>query len=373
MRRAIFTKSDVSRKAFLEKFLKDSGKPLALYFHPKNRSKLVRLEAPGCEVKYFAYEDMTKTDEWLSINALVGDSTALIIDNFSRYPRIASEKFKSLYRIEKRCPVKALADIVPFTLDIQYLYTPFSILGRDILGYSHYYAFRENYNEVDADGNMRFSHDFDLLSDKIAPFVEIDYPQFLCRDRQTVEAPIADSEMSQYQQVRDELFKAKEFSPQRVVTKLADMVHAFESRQKTLIDLVARLKGKTVVLTNLASYAKQAQKACKDAGLEVTATSYQLGTIGDFDNCIYLESPIVKTYFLLDVESRMRDNCKVFHVLGNSKVDQHLHRTLIDELNQINDFTQELYRAKGRQASAKAVPTKECASGGTRADQLALF
>jgi hypothetical protein len=372
MRRAIFTKSDSTRIDFLEKFLADTEKPLALYFHPKNRASRVRLNA-SCEVKYFAYEDITKTDEWLTINALIGDSTALIMDNFSRYPRISSEKFKSLQRIEKRCPTKAIADIVPFTLDIQYLYTPFSLLGRDILGYSHYYAFRENYHESDADGNVRFSHDFDLLTDKIAPFSEIDYSAFLCPDRETILSQSSGAETLAYQQARDELFAAKEFSPQRVVTKLADIAHAFDSRIDALIKLASKLSGKTLVLTNLASYAKRAQKACKDAGCEVTATSYQLGASGDFDNCIYLESPIVKTYFLLDVESRLREDCKVFHMLGETKVDQYLYKTLTDELTQINDFTKELNRAKRRQASPKAIPAKECTSGRARANQLALF
>lgn len=372
MRRAIFTKSDVTRKQFLQNFLAEAGSPIALYFHPKNRKSQVRLDT-SCNVRYFAYEDMTKTDEWLTVNSLLSDSTALILDNFSRYPKIASEKFKSLYRIEKRLKAKAIADIVPFTMDIQYLYTPFSLLGRDILGYSHYYAFRENYHEADANGNVRFSHDFDLLTDKIAPFAEIDYLAFLCPDRAIIEAPATANESAMYQSARDEMFAAKEFSPQRVVTKLADLVHAFDSRIQAVIDHLPRVKGRTLILTNLLSYAKQAQEACKDAGFDVVATSYQIGTNGDFDNCIYLESPIVKSYFLLDVESKLRDSCKVFHVVGDTKVDQHLYKTLIDELTQINDFTQELNCAKRRQTSPQTVSAKERASGGTRENQLALF
>jgi hypothetical protein len=351
MRRAIFTKSDERRKQFLQDFLDEADSPIALYLHPKNRKAQVQLETP-CNVRYFAYEDMTKTDEWLAINSLVSDSTALILDNFSRYPKIASEKFKSLYRIEKRLKVKAIADIVPFTLDIQYLYTPFSLLGRDILGYSHYYAFRENYHEADADGNVRFSHDFDLLTDKIAPFSEIDYSAFLCPDRSIIETETTADEALAYQKTRDLLFAAKEFSPQRVVTKLADLIHAFDSRIQSVIRMLPTMKGRTLILTNLSSYAKQAQKACKDAGFDVVATSYQIGADYDFDNCIYLESPIVKSY---------------------TKADQHLYKTLIDELTQINDFTQELNRAKRRQTSPQAIPAKECASGGTRENQLALF
>jgi hypothetical protein len=128
-----------------------------------------------------------------------------------------------------------------------------------------------------------------------------------------------------------------------------------------------------VVLTNLKSYAKAAEKIASDAGLDITATSYQLGVDGDFDNCIYLESPIVKSYYLLDIESRLRPDCRVFHILGDTKVDQYLYKALIDEITQIDEFTQELSSAKRRQASQKVIPAKECTPSGSGSYQMALF
>jgi hypothetical protein len=128
-----------------------------------------------------------------------------------------------------------------------------------------------------------------------------------------------------------------------------------------------------VVYTNLKDYAKRVEKVAKDSGLKITATSYQLGANGDFDNCIYLESPIVKSYFMLDAESRLKPDSRVFHVLGDTKVDRYLYGNLINEITQIDKFTQELSRAKGRQASPQTIPAKECASSGSGAHQLALF
>jgi hypothetical protein len=372
---AAFISKDYSqRQWFVEQFLSRSGLPLAIYIYPKNRKKeFVPPQVSGCTVRCFTYEDMNQTDQWLTINSLVSPQTALILDNSSRYPKMSSPKALSLIRLEKMLKVKAIVDIVPFTLDIQYLYTPYSYLGREILGYAHYYAFRENYHELDSEGNVRFSHDFDLLADKIAPVTEIDYDRFLCPQRETIDVVSTEREMESYQALRTECFNAKEFSPRVVITKLADHAHAFDSRLQAMVSLLTKLSGSTLVLTNLSSYAKRAEKIAKDAGRKITATSYQLGAKGVFDNCIYLESPIVKSYFMLDAESRLAPNCQVFHILGDTKVDRYLYKTLMDEITQIDQFTQELSRAKRRQTSPKALPTEERASSSAGAHQLALF
>jgi hypothetical protein len=374
MKAAFFSKDYDLRREFIERFLAESSKPLAIYIYPKNRKKdFVSPVVPGCTIKCFTYEDMLKTDEWLTINSFIGPETALILDNPSRYPKITSTKVLALERLEKMCQVKAIVDIVPFTLDIQYLYTPYSYLGRETLGYAHYYAFRENYHELDSSGQVRFSHDFDLLAEKISPVTEIAYDRFLCQKRETIEVKSTMEESVSYQLLRDECFEAKDFSPRVVVTKLADHAHAFESRLQAMVQLLKTLDGSSIVYTNLKDYAKKAEKFAKDFGLKITATSYQIGASGDFDNCIYLESPIVKTYFMLDAESRLKPSCRVFHILGDTKVDRYLYSNLIDEITQIDQFTQELSRAKGRQTIPEALFTEECASGCARANQLALF
>jgi hypothetical protein len=370
MKRALFTKDYSKRSQFATSFLAESGCAIGIYVYPKNREKELERVAG---YQYFTYENIGDTDNWLKINSLLSDQTAVIFDNPSRYPKISSPKYQFLSKLGKLAKHKAIIDIVPFTLDIQYLYTPFSHLGREILGYAHYYAFRENYHEADSGGNVRFSHDFDLLAEKVAPCSEIDYESFLCPSRDMIPFLSTAEEIASYQALRDELFEAKAFSPSVTITKLADQAHAFGSRSAALLGLLSKLSGKTVVLTNLRSYAKTAEQIAKNAGFDITATSYQLGFTGDFDNCIYLESPIVKSYYLLDVESRLGPDCKVFHILGDTKVDQYLYKTLIDEIIQIDEFTQELSSAKRRQTSPKTIPAKECFAGSSGAHQMALF
>jgi hypothetical protein len=370
MKKALFTKDYSRRSQFAKSFLAESGCILGIYIYPKNRDKEIEKVAG---YQYFTYENISDTNNWLKINSLLSDQTAVVFDNPSRYPKISSPKYQFLSKLGKLTKHKAIIDIVPFTIDIQYLYTPFSHLGREILGYAHYYAFRENYHEVDSSGDTRFSHDFDLLAEKVAPYSEIDYGSFLCPSRDMIPFLSTAEEMTGYQVLRDELFEAKAFSPSVTITKLADHVHAFGSRSAILLRLLSGLTGKTVILTNLKSYAQSAQRIINEAGFNAVTTSYQLGFTGDFDNCIYLESPIVKSYYLLDVESRLKPGCKVFHILGDTKVDQYLYKTLIDEITQIDRFTQELSSAKRRQASQKAIPAKERTPSSSGADQMALF
>lgn len=372
-RAAFYSKSSQAKADFVQSFIEGCGKSIVIYLYPKNRKDLIKPQV-SASVHYFTYEDMTKTDQWLCIHSLLGDNTALVLDNPSRYPKITSTKVLALIRLEKMVDAKCLVDIAPFTLDIQYLFQPISYLGRDILGYAHYYAWRENYHEVDSAGNVRKSHDFDLVANKIKSVASIDYPFFLCRDRQMIEFSSTQSEMQSYAALKDELFSAKDFTPQPAITKLADFAHAFQSRYDALLDLLSVLMGSTLIYTNLSSYAAKVGAIAKKAGFKnVKATSYQVGSTEQFDNVIYLESPIIKSYLLLDAEAKLQEGCKVFHIVGDTKVDRYLYGQLDHELNQIDGFTKELYSASHRKAIPQALPTKDRFTGSAGTHQLDLF
>ena len=376
MRAAFYSKSTEAKTAFFQRFLAESAANVAIFVYPKNRKKEITIPScPGRSVFPVTYEDLTKTKEWLHVNSLVGTSTALLLDNPSRYAKITSPKVAALQRLEKGLQIKAIADIVPFTMDVQYFYTPMSLLGRDILGYPHYYAFRENYHERDESGRVRNSHDFDVLVPKIATVGSIDYGQFLVtQPRQIIEHDCTAAEIAQYTAARDALFESEEFSPQVAITKLADLSHSFDSRIEALLEVLSQCQGRTVVYCNLSSYAKRAQSAAKKAGHKtVVATSYQVGASGDFDNCIYLESPIVKGYLLLDAESRLPQHCQVYHIVGSAKVDRYLFGLSQHETTQINEFTKELSRVSGAKARAENLSAKKCIGDGTGANQLDIF
>lgn len=340
---ALYSKDSSRKQSFVSNFAAGERGPI-LYVYPKNMEGQ-RLVLPNAYS--VTYEDIDKRETWLHINALIGDSTVLIMENPSRYPKATTPKSRTLRRLSMQVQTKAIVDIVPFTEDIQYLYTPLSFLSRSILGYAHYYAFRENYQEMDESGTIRSAHDYDVLADKMKGVCQCDYDGFMLRNRVVVDCPITADEQAQYDARREELFSVEK-SPQRIITRLADTAHAFQSRTDRLLDVLAECAGQTLVLCNLASYAKRARVAAKTAGLHnVTATSYQVAMredIGNFDNVVYLESPIVNSYYLLDVEAALPAHCHVYHFLGDAKVDKYLYGEIDRELRQIHGLTKELYR-----------------------------
>ena len=346
---AFFSKSPDARLRFIEANMPTDR--IVLHLHPKN---LRRAPLAG-HVVSVSYEDVTKRDVWLRINSLISDDTFLVLENPSRYPKITSEKVKFLRRLSMRFRGdRILTDIVPFTESVEYLYTPYSYLGREILGYPHWYAFRENYQEIDASGKVVNALDFDVLARKAATVTRIDYAHFLAQDRHVVPVTETDGELTRYADKRELLFaKAAEntegnYSPQKIITRLADLTHSFDSRMRALLDLAATLKGETVIFTNLLSYAKTAQRALKAAGHDhCRATSYQIGDpgISTARNVVYMESPIVHAFYFLDVESAIRDDCSVYHMLGETGVDKHLHTLITHEITQIDGFTTALWEA----------------------------
>jgi len=355
---ALYSKSREEKDAFIRDFLRRAKGSTAIYVYPKNREA----ERPRLEHVYpVTFEDISKRDEWLYINSIMNRDSVLIVENPSRYPKITSTKFARLKRLSMQIEHKAVVDIVPFTLDIQYLYTPLAYLDRAILGYAHYYAWRENYYEQDADGVVHSSHDFDIVADKMKDACQITYPAFLCQNRKTIEVESAEDERRAYAKKKEQLF-AKYTTPQPIVTRLADFNHALDSRSDRLIELLMTLRGKTLVLVNLGIYARRLRKKLRDVGIkQARVTSYQQGIPrqkkhqsdqlafhmprDSYQNCIYFESPIVKSYFLLDVESLLPPECNVFHFKSDMKVDQHLYGLLDHELQQIDGLTKELYHA----------------------------
>jgi len=354
---ALYSKSREEKDKFIRDFLRRAKGSTAIYVYPKNREA----ERPQLEhVHPVTFEDISKRDEWLYINSITNEDSVLILENPSRYPKITSTKFARLKRLSMQIGHKAIVDIVPFTLDIQYLYVPLAYLGRAILGYAHYYAWRENYYEQDTSGTVHSSHDFDIVADKMKRACQITYPAFLCQNRELIEVESTGSERQAYAEKKEQLF-AQYTTPQPIVTRLADLTHAFDSRSDRLIELLNTLRGRTLILTNLGTYAKRLRKKLRDAGIkQLRVTSYQqgmprpkpkVGQLGlpipkiEYQNCVYFESPIVKSYFLLDVESLLSPKCKVFHFRSDMKVDRYLFEQLDHELRQIDGLTKELYRA----------------------------
>lgn len=342
MKQVLVSKHEQKRKSHILSIV--ANKPSEsdiIYIYPKNRQ-----HEPIDGVYSVTFEDVTKDKQWLEMNAILNENTILILENPSRYPKITSTKYDFLYRLSMKVQKGNvfIVDIVPFTLDIVYLYTTYVYISRSILGHPHWYAFRENYGEMQDDGTVLDAHDHTLLAKKIMAVTAIDYDGFLCKNRTVVNVTSKDEEHDVYAQKKEELFE-KEKNITRIITRLADTAHALKSRVERVVELASSLEGKTVIYTNLATYAAKIKKEI-GRNKNIICTSYQKGHVGDVDNIIYAESPIVKSYLLLDAESRANESTKVFHILGDTGVDKHLFDQLDSEIKQIDSLTKEMYQCQ---------------------------
>lgn len=356
VKRAFFAKDQAARSAFAARCV-SQHKGVLFYLCPKRRIKECPIIHP--HQMTIAYEDLTKTSIWLKVNSLVGADAALVLDSPSRYPKITSEKVLYLQRLSMQMQIekKVIVDLVPFTKDVQYLYTPFSYLNRNILGYPHYYAFRENYDEEYEGLHVR-AHDHDVLAKKISRVAEINYPWFLCRERHLVECPVTPSEAEAYERKKENLFSTEKSGP-RIVTALADFVHAFESRGRALLQYLQGMSGEIRVFTNLASYATRLRGLLRNFG-NIRVCSYEMhrGSLDGVAHLVYFESPIQKSYLLLDLEALAEDECTVHHFRGNTKVDRYLYDEWKKEAEQIDAFCRTFWSVT--HGWKEAVSSQEC-------------
>jgi len=341
------------RKRYAADFIASCGAKQVIYVCPRNI--MWQAEQSGIQAHFFAFEDLTKTDPWLTINAMIGPQTALIMENVSRYPKITSDKVLHLQRLAMQVPHKCITDIVPFTIGIEFLYTPYSYLDRSILGFPHWYAFREGYLEQDEEGNIMSSHDHLALCRKITGVTDLGTDTILA-SRRTVNIATTDAEKASYKAMRDEKFAA-ETSPTKIITNLGDLTHAFASRMDGVVATAGGLEGKVLVLVNLDSYAKKYASKLKKAGLadRVVAASFQIASarddIAEFDHIVYAEHPIVNSYFAMDVEAQARREATVVHVTSDIKVCQYLYAKFRGEIDAIASFTETLREVKDAAAA----------------------
>lgn len=333
--RALFSRSLDARRTFVAD-VAARAPGAVIHIHPAN---LPSADIGG--VYRTTYEAINKTDVWLRLNAMAGDTTTIVLECPARYPKITSPKFQYLQRLTFRCGPTYLADIVPMTQAMEYVYTTCSYLGRGILGYPHYYAWRENYQEM-VDGKVLSAHDPAVIAAKLAPLARIDYPVFTPGERERRDFTVTEDERAEYAAKKAALF-ADGLSPTKIVTALADTDHAQPSRTAAVLDVLdAHRDARVYVYCNLGTYATRLGRAIKKAGFtNATATSYAKGRETDAEVLVYAEPPIVKSYLLLDAEARS-EPARSIHLVGEHRVGHYLQSKLDTEIGDIDGLTRAL-------------------------------
>ena len=335
MHRIFYSKSPAARSEFVRSAFADSRAKKLAYLVPKKFMSDVAQRLPEAELH--AYEDVVKKNDLFN---LADSETMLVFDRPSRYKLITSNMFVRLSRISARYEHKCMVDIVPFTASVEYLYTPLALMDRDILGYQHFYSFRENNWEEQPDGSTRRAHDFDFLAQKISRVATIDYHDFLGQQVEVIDCPLTQEEAAEYQKLRDRLFEEND-KANPIITKLADWTNIRESRYAVLSQLLEE-GGTKVIYTNLSGHNKRIKKRFKH--VDVRSFYDTNGGEDQYDTVILFETPIVRGYLFLDVIANVRSDCRIYIFKSDTTVDRFLFKKMFEEYDSINNFCKSFYK-----------------------------
>jgi len=341
MKPILYSRLNGARMAFVEASFTHLQPAVSkmIYLVPKKFLTDVQSRLPGA--RCIAYEDVTKSNDLFN---LADPQTLLVFDRPARYKNITTDTWVRLSRAAEHYQHKILVDIVPFTAEIQYLYCPLALVSRSILGYQHWYSFRENNSEQLADGSVVRAHDYGYLTQKLAPFCMIDYEDFLGNAIEVVACPLTRQEKSEYQDLRDRLFaeaqQAKKKSASPILTQLADWTNIRPSRYAQLRDLLSQTTGRTMIYTNLAGHNRRLHKIFPSS--EVRSFYDTNGEEDRYDTVILFELPIVKSYLFLDVIANVRSNCRIVVFKSDTTVDTLLYNHMATEYQSVNDFARQL-------------------------------
>lgn len=292
-----------------------------LLIHPK------KLDRKGVAKINLSYEDVTKDSVWLELNSRITPDMRVAFECPSRYPKVTSLKVQFLQRLSYRLKNLDVYDVVPFTLGIEYLYTPFSYLGREVLGFPHWYAFREHY-EIMIDGVVMDSLSPEALGGKVAKVAKFGYSQFSAAKVEKYTAQTTQTERDEYRALKAEMF-TKHSTPAPVVTALADFSHACQTRRE-LIAAIA-MPG-DAVFCNLQSYATRLQKMLPKGA---KAYSYAKPPQEQQERVVIAEPSIANDYQQFDAEALSES---VVYIKSDLPVDAYLHGKQDKVRNQIDNL-----------------------------------
>jgi hypothetical protein len=351
MKPIFYSRSAEARSRFVHEFLaQQTGTSKIVYLAPKKFLEDVQ-QRISCAAIMLAYEDITKSND---IFNLADDQTLLVFDRPSRYKNITTDTWVRLSRAAEHYQHKIMVDIVPFTAGVQYLYCPLALVSRNILGYQHWYSFRENNSEQLPDGSIVRAHDYRVLARKLAPYCTIDYTDFLGNAIQIVDCPLTTQEMREYQELRDRLFvearAAKKKSASPIITQLSDWTNIRPSRYARLRDLLSRSSGRMMIYTNLAGHNRRIKKIFPES--EVRSFYDTNGEEDRYDTVILFELPIVKNYLFLDVVANVRPDCRIYFFKSDTTVDKLHYNRMVTEYQSVNDFARQLSHLLAQEVGA---------------------
>ena len=302
-----------------------------VYLLPKKFYDELEDSLNGVEVHF--YEDISKSNDLINF---AREESLLILDSPARYKNISTDKFRRLSKISKQYANKIIIDTVPFASEIEYLYVPLSYIDRNILGYQHYYSFRENNSEI-YQGKQYRSHDFELNAKKLSNVSYQEYQSFLDGiEIKTHDVILTPEEKDGYEKKKEECFKKFDrFNP--IVTALSDYSNMRDSVYDKIEEVLSGINGEAVLYTNIKTHNKYLKHRFPNVNVR---TFYDInGDENNYKHIILCEVPIARAYLFTDVLSRLKRGTTVHIIKPNVPAIKLLYNRMNTEYTQLEEFT----------------------------------
>ena len=314
--RLFYVKTLEKKKEIIEQKKKEYNH--IVYLLPKKFYDELKGSLENVEVHF--YEDISKSNDLINY---AREESLLILDSQARYKN------------------KIIIDSVPFASEIEFLYVPLSYIDRNILGYQHYYSFRENNSEV-YQGKQWRSHDFELNAKKMSGIAYQEYQSFLDGiEIKTHEVALTQEEKDGYEKKKEDCFKKYDrFNP--IVTALSDYSNMRESVYEKIGEVLQNINGEAVLYTNIKTHNKYLKKRFPNVNVR---TFYDVnGDEQNYKNIILCEVPIARAYLFTDVLSRLNVETTVHIIKPNVPAIKLLYNRMNTEYTQLDEFTKILRR-----------------------------
>jgi hypothetical protein len=298
MKKFFVSKSDASRTAFIRKAVEEV-RPTSLYILcEKSRAEVY---AGFTEAAILPLKELNKAAAWIGLVSALDDGTMLVIDSVLKFVFFGDGKKKYLKSLSQSLKHVIVTDVVPFYAEPGEIFYPFWFLGKSILGYDAYSAFKANHLEEKSDGSVDFSHSFSVLKSKIKDYYVQDYANFF-DSLQVIEFEMAATERANYELVKKRA--SGDFtSPIKLYSDVSEAINLVDSRYAATKKLAESLltgifdDGKRIaIVNNSASYASRHRK--KLGNFDFLTFHDDPKKFEAYDAAIFMQLPVVKPYSL---------------------------------------------------------------------------
>lgn len=327
------SKSDEAKIKFINKYIK-RVKPSNIFILCESDRKHLFQDIDNSMI--VGFKKLNETENWINFVNGVNEETLLIVDNIVKFIFFGDGKKKYLTQISQSIDRMIVMDSVPFFEEVSQMYYPFYFLGKDILGYNNYSAFKANHFEEAEDGSINKAHSFKTLKSKIQDYYIQDYKKFFT-EKEDIWWEMSESEKADYEEEKERTTNDMD-NPIAIFNQMSTKINLIKSKFERLSELTKGSDHWNIILNAGGRFPVMIKKHLENKNVSFHSFhDKNTEKYKEMDNLIYLETPIVKAYKLFYIDALLKPSCKVYLFRINNNLETYFYnRVFNNELR--NEF-----------------------------------